>query len=184
MMISPEGYYDEYLKGKTAEQIMTAIRGLKQEIGHLKNTMEHPEYGRETIMHPSEDVRLWCTRMYLERAKQALVEAGGIYTPSKVEMQVAEFEKSIPAIYKVVFSIGGFFSGHKTHTITLDDKHLHMDGSIPSSLNPPISLLRQIIPWEKMSSWRASGVFTSVNGAGPMIHADLGMKSLMAHSGN
>lgn len=56
MMISPEGYYEEYLKGKTAEQIMTAIRGLKQEIGHLKNTMEHPEYGRKPIMHPSEDV--------------------------------------------------------------------------------------------------------------------------------
>lgn len=127
MMISPEGYYEEYLKGKTAEQIMTAIRGLKQEIGHLKNTMEHPEYGREPIMHPSEDVRLWCTRMYLERAKQALVEAGGIYIPSKTEMQVAEFEKSIPAICKVVFTIGGFFSGHETRTITLDDKHLHMD---------------------------------------------------------
>jgi len=127
MMISPEGYYEEYLKGKTAEQIMTAIRGLKQEIGHLKNTMEHPEYGREPIMHPSEDVRLWCTRMYLERAKQALVEAGGIYTPSKAEMQVAEFEKSIPSICKVIFTIGGFFSGHETHTITLDDKHLHMD---------------------------------------------------------
>ena len=29
MMISPESYYEEYLKGKTKEQIMTAIRGLK-----------------------------------------------------------------------------------------------------------------------------------------------------------
>ena len=38
-MISPESYYETYLKGKTKEQIMTAIRGLKQEIGHLKNTM-------------------------------------------------------------------------------------------------------------------------------------------------
>lgn len=127
MMISPEGYYEEYLKGKTAEQIMTAIRGLKQEIGHLKNTMEHPEYGSEPIVHPSEDVRLWCTRMYLERAKEALVEAGGVYKPSRAEMQVADFEDSISAICKVVFTIGGFFSGHETHTITLDDEHLHRD---------------------------------------------------------
>ena len=36
MMISPEGYYEEYLKGKTKEQILTIIRGLKQEIGRLK----------------------------------------------------------------------------------------------------------------------------------------------------
>ena len=35
-MISPESYYEEYLKGKTKEEIMTAIRGLKQEIGRLK----------------------------------------------------------------------------------------------------------------------------------------------------
>ena len=42
MMISPEGYYEEYLKGKTKEQILTVIRGLKQEIGRLKITMEAP----------------------------------------------------------------------------------------------------------------------------------------------
>lgn len=35
MMISPESYYEEYLKGKTKEQIMSTIRGLKQEIGRL-----------------------------------------------------------------------------------------------------------------------------------------------------
>lgn len=40
MMISPESYYKEYLKGKIKEEIMTAIREVKQEIGHLKNTME------------------------------------------------------------------------------------------------------------------------------------------------
>lgn len=29
MMISPEEYYEEYLKGKTKEQLLTVIRGLK-----------------------------------------------------------------------------------------------------------------------------------------------------------
>lgn len=33
MMISPERYYELYLKGKNEKQIMTAIRGLKKEIG-------------------------------------------------------------------------------------------------------------------------------------------------------
>lgn len=47
MMVSPERYYELHIKGKNAEQIMIVIRGLKQEIGYLKNTMEHPEYGRE-----------------------------------------------------------------------------------------------------------------------------------------
>jgi hypothetical protein len=35
-MISPENYYEEYLSGKDAKQIMSIIRGLKNEMGHLK----------------------------------------------------------------------------------------------------------------------------------------------------
>lgn len=82
MMISPEGYYEEYLRGKTKTQLMTTIRGLKQEIGRLKNTMESPEYGQNEIVHPSEDTRLHWNREYLERAKQAYAEVGGMYTLS------------------------------------------------------------------------------------------------------
>ena len=96
MMISPEGYYEEHLKGKTAAQIMTAIRGLKNEMGHLKNIMEHPDYGEQPIMHPSESTRLWCTRLYLERAKEALAEAGGTYVPSQAELKAADFEDNMP----------------------------------------------------------------------------------------
>ena len=53
MMISPEGYYEEYLKGKTAPQIMTAIRGLK------KGNWSSQEYNGtpglwERICHASE----------------------------------------------------------------------------------------------------------------------------------
>ncbi len=86
MMISPETYYELYLKGKDEKQILSAIRGLKNEIGHLKNVMEHPEYTSQTTVCPSEDTRLWCNRLYLERAKQALTEVGGNYKPSKAEM--------------------------------------------------------------------------------------------------
>ena len=124
MMISPEGYYEFHIKGKTAAQIMTVIRGLKKEIGHLKNTIEHPDY-TPTIC-PDESVRLWCNRLYLERAKEALVEAGGTYTPSQAELKVAAFDESIPAITKLVFSIGGFFGGHEIRTITIDGNSVNM----------------------------------------------------------
>lgn len=136
MMISPEGYYEEYLKGKTAAQIMTAIRGLKNEIGHLKNIMEHPDYGEEPIMHPSESTRLWCTRLYLERAKEALEAAGGTYAPSQAELKAADFEENIPAISKLVFSIGGFFGGYETRIYTLDDEHLYLDVEHSLMLKP------------------------------------------------
>ncbi|WP_291549169.1 hypothetical protein [Clostridium sp. HMP27] len=82
---------------------MTAIRGLKQEIERLKNIMESPDYGKEPIMHPSEDTRIHWTREYLERAKLAYAEAGGTYTLSKSEEKTADFDANMDAICKITF---------------------------------------------------------------------------------
>jgi hypothetical protein len=118
MMISPGTYYELYLKGKNAKQIMTIIRSLKREISRLKNIMEHPEY--QCMMHPSEAVRISCNRYYLDRAKQALSEAGGVYTPTKAELKAQQFNDNIPYIEKVEFSIGGFFDGHEKRIYTIE----------------------------------------------------------------
>ena len=122
MMISPESYYEEYLKGKTKEQIMTAIRGLKQEIGHLKNSMENPYNDIKTVMHPSEVTRLHWSRKYLDKAKQAYVEAGGTYTLSKSEEKAADFDANINAICKITFNIGGYFGGYSSYIVELSEE--------------------------------------------------------------
>jgi len=122
MMISPESYYEEYLKGKTKEEIMTAIRGLKQEIGHLKNSMENPYDGMKTVIHPSEDIRIYWSREYLDIAKQAYVEAGGTYTLSKSEEKAADFDANINAICKITFNIGGYFGGYSTYIVELSEE--------------------------------------------------------------
>ena len=89
--------------------------------------MEHPDYGRETVIMPSDSARLWCTRMYLDRAKQALVDAGGVYIPSKAEQKAELFDASVLAICKVTFGIGNFFVGYETRTIMVDEEHTHFD---------------------------------------------------------
>ena len=122
MMISPESYYEEYLKGKTKEQIMTAIRGLKQEIGRLKNSMENPHGSIKTVMHPSEETRLHWTRDYLEKAKQAYAEVGGTYTLSKSEEKTADFDANMESISKITFSIGGYFGGYCNYIVELTDE--------------------------------------------------------------
>ena len=125
MMISPESFYEEYIKGKSEKQIISTIRGLKNRIGHLKNTIEHPEY--VCTMRPSEKTQLWCNRLYLERSILALEKIGGTYKPSKAELYAAEFDKNIPHICELVFSIGGYFSGYETRTYFLDKEHLRMN---------------------------------------------------------
>ena len=119
MMISPESYYENYLKDKTADEILSTIRGLKNEIGRLKNIVEHPEY--VCTIHPSEKVRISCNREYLERAKQALVDMGVGYKPSKTELKVAEFDENLPYITSVVLCIGGYFYGNDEYKVVLMD---------------------------------------------------------------
>ena len=112
MMISPEWYYEENLKGKTPAQIMTKIRSLKREITRLQNIIDHPDYPyREEVIHPSESVQLSMSYEYLDRAKQALEEAGGSYVPTKAEQRAAAIEASMPHLTKIVFTKGGLFSG-------------------------------------------------------------------------
>lgn len=127
MMISPENYYELHLKGKSEKEILSAIRGLKNQIGHLKNTMEHPDYGKEPLVHPTEDVRILCARLYLERARQALFEMGASYAPSQAEVNAKQFQENIDYISRVRFEYGGYFGGYEFYTITLDDGHIHFD---------------------------------------------------------
>lgn len=149
MMISPESYYELNLKGKTAEQIMRTIRGLKNEIGHLKNVMEHPDYGSEAIMYPSESTRLWYMRKYLQQAKIALVEAGGTYSPSQSELKAIAFNSNISAISKILFYIGGFLGGHETRLITINGGDLRVSVYHSLSINPKRIAAEFLLPYGK-----------------------------------
>lgn len=123
MMLSPERYYEYNLKGKNAKQIMREIDSLKKEIRELKKTMERPAY--VCLMDPGEDVQLWCTRLYLEKAKEALAEVGGIYKPDTWEVKAAEFDENILHICEIEFSIGGFFGGYEMLIYTIDGDNVY-----------------------------------------------------------
>lgn len=123
MMISPEGFYEYNLKGKSATEIIKVIGQLKREIGRLKNIMEHPEY--EQTICPSEDVQIYCTREYLKMAKQVLADMGEAYSHSAAEKEAMVFDENIPYISKIVFSIGGCFGGYETRTFTIDGDKVH-----------------------------------------------------------
>lgn len=130
MMISPESYYEEYLKDKSEEQMLTVIRGLKNHIGHLKNVRENPNYGTTPIIHPSEDVQISCNRLYLQRAIKALDDIGCPYKYSRAELKSIEFQNDLEYISKITFEIGGYFQGFTEYTIEMTD-----DSATMSSIN-------------------------------------------------
>lgn len=130
MMISPEYYYEEYLKGKNEKQILSAIRGLKNRIGHLKNVIENPNYGTEPVIHPSEDVQISCNRLYLQRAIKALDDIGCPYKYSKAELKSIELQNDLEHISKISFEIGGYFQGFTEYVIEITD-----DSATMSSIN-------------------------------------------------
>ena len=110
-MIGPDEYYEEYLKGKDADGIRKKIRALKREIGRLKRAMEHPDYKNGLRIRPSESTQLRCTRLYLEKAKKALSDAGETYQKTPSEIRIEAFDNDLQNIEKITLYIGGFLDG-------------------------------------------------------------------------
>ena len=136
MMISPQSYYEMHLKGKSEKEIRSVIRELKREIRRLKNIMEHPEYGSTYLSEPTEEVRIWCTRMYLERAIEAMSEIGIAHIPSREERTSRKFQENIDYIKSIKLEIGDFHEGYATYIITIDDEHIYFDMNHSLYLKP------------------------------------------------
>ena len=118
MLTSPDAYYEMNLKGKTEKEILSAIRGLKNEIGHLKNMLEHPDDDEDLIIYPSKDVRIGLARMYIERAKEALQEIGATYVPSKAEQKAQRFQENIDHIKEIRFVVNCYMETMDAYTLT------------------------------------------------------------------
>ena len=122
MMLSPESYYELNLKGKSADEIWSEIDQLKKHMSHLKDQLENPARRREALLvHPSPSTRIFCERLYLQRAIQALEELGELYTPSPEEKQAIEFDTRIDKIKEIVLHIGCFFETQKETIVKLQD---------------------------------------------------------------
>lgn len=106
MMISPDAFYEMELKGKSIEQIQKVIRSLKRETNRLKRVLESGV--EHDLVCPSEATRISCNRDYLLRARLALMEAGGVYEPTRAEQRADEFQERIPEISKVIFVRSAF----------------------------------------------------------------------------
>ena len=118
MVISPEGYYEVSLKGKSQQEILKSIRSLKKEISQLKRYIEEHSLETEKI-YPTRLTRLKSKREYLERAIQAYQAAGGQYIHTKAEQKSQDFDSALDSIQRLMLSIGGYFLGWETRTYTV-----------------------------------------------------------------
>ena len=126
-MISPEFYYDEYLQGKSQEEILRQIRSLKQEISRLKRELEEDTPEPKPVMYSSPLTRIKSNREYLEKAKQAYQEAGGHHMPTKAELRDQIFNDSLQHMKRFVFGYGGYFGGYETRTYTISEDKVLLD---------------------------------------------------------
>ena len=74
MLRSPEAYYEERLKGKTADEIRKEISRLKRRYYRLKKRIEDPKQTAKSIC-PTPNTEMEITTMYMIKARQALMDA-------------------------------------------------------------------------------------------------------------
>ena len=126
-MMNPESYYEENLRGKSQEEILRRIRSLKREISRLKRDLEDgsQEPERQKMSDPLAQIKCCCA--YLEMAKKAYKEVGGVYGPSNAEKMDQTFNETLADMKRFVFGICGFCSGYEKRTYTVSGERVLCD---------------------------------------------------------
>ncbi len=125
MMISPEVYYEMFLKGRSEQELLKEMRSLRTEIAYLKNYLEkHPD--EPEVMYPTRLTRLKCSREYYECAKQAYEESYGKFVPSRPERQSRDFDKALDSVQSVAFTARNYM-GSATWNYTVSGNIVKME---------------------------------------------------------
>ena len=118
IVISPEEYFQKYLKDKNEKEILKQIQKIKRKINKLKRTIEEKNIA-EAHSFPKIESQISCNRLYLREGIKALENLGEIYTPSRLELKSFKFNENIKNISSLCFSIGGYFDGYNIYNIDL-----------------------------------------------------------------
>ena len=146
MMLTVDDYYDWYLKGKSLPEIMREIEKLRKTMASLKSKMESPEYNKENNCWPNEKMQICATRAYLNRAKEAYAEAGGVYEPTKAEKKAADFAARIPLIDKIILNIDSFNLGLEVRTVRFMGERTYLKINNPFYSYPSGKTCRHQLP--------------------------------------
>ena len=76
MMISPDVFYDEYIKNKDKNAINTIIQELEQNIQELQEIIDKSDY--EPNIMPDEKTVIFWTKKYLDLARKEYQERFGV----------------------------------------------------------------------------------------------------------
>ncbi|MFR9019974.1 MAG: hypothetical protein ACLVH8_09755 [Fusobacterium sp.] len=117
-MISPEEYFQKYLKDKNEKEILKQIQKIKRKINKLKRTIEEKNIV-EAHSFPNIELQISYNRLYLKEGIKALESLGKIYTPSRLELKSFKFNENIKNISSLCFSIGCYFDGYNIYNIDL-----------------------------------------------------------------
>ena len=123
MMISPMMYVESEIKGKSLEDMLRKIRGLKQEIGILRNKVETSQF-EDIIIESSPITQLKVYKDYLKYAIKEFEASGGEYHMSIKEKKVAAFDADIENIVSVELEYGGFLSGSERRKVYFDGNNI------------------------------------------------------------
>jgi hypothetical protein len=133
MMECPFSYVQDEIVGRPQEEMLSKIRGLKQEIGKLKNKAENMA-DDEIRFCPSYETQIKVMRDYLDLAIFEYEKAGGKYEMSVREKRAAAFDEDIDSIVAVILRYGGFCEGTETRRVFFEENEIKTERMFSNGL--------------------------------------------------
>ena len=118
MMIAPEVYFENNIKGKSIAEIEKQITYCRNKIVKLIAKIENPV--QLIAISPSYETQMEFYSKCLELAKTELINVGGTYTPSRRELRINYFNEDLDKLMMLDFTIGGVFEGYETTRCFVD----------------------------------------------------------------
>ncbi len=132
-MECPLSYVQDEIVGRPQEEMLSKIRGLKQEIGRLKKRAENMA-DDEIRFCPSYETQIKVMRDYLDLAIFEYEKAGGKYEMSVREKRAAAFDEDIDSIVAVILRYGGFCEGTETRRVFFEENEIKTERMFSNGL--------------------------------------------------
>ena len=144
MMISPQGFVEEQLKGKSSNEIERVIDSFKKRIRELKRKLENPcESDVFVCPHPKTQISMCFD--YIKAAREYLYDQTGELYMSKADERAVAFSNQLENIEMIELDISSFGSISFPQIVRfLDDEVLIYEKPYSEVLEDDIQLYKKI----------------------------------------
>lgn len=124
MMLSPESFMEDCIKGKSYEEAVAVLNDMRSESERLEKLLKEDPFSDEVMVRPSPDTVISFYKIYFRYVKKYFEEKGWDYSFPETVIADERFNKRLDDLTSVSLAIGPCFRGQELNLVIFDGEKL------------------------------------------------------------